>query len=214
MVEDSSRGNRPPTYDFLLREAQRTNAGHQETAERLCAAALWHVKRLQELMALPQAALLRQDFLVARLKAVQGSEGAEARFAEAAACDDEQHAQRLYLSVAAEMEELVAAIDNAREYQARLNDAIQMVQGAYTLLADEPGEMPSQGAQAQQSNEAHGALQQPAEETSQNPQTMGQTLVGCLERLAMAHEVQQPGLLDEAYTMLDALSRGEALQVH
>lgn len=213
MVENATKDKRPPSYDALLREAQRTQAGYQETAQRLCAAALWHVKRLQELMALPQAALLRQDFLVARLKAVHGSQGVEARFAEAAACEDEQHAQRLYLAVAAEMEELVIAIDNAKEYQARLNDALQLVQGAYALLADEPGEGPVQGEQAHQP-EADGTMQQVAETTHPHPKNLSQNLSGCLERLATAHEVQQPGLLDEAYAMLAALSRGEALQPH
>lgn len=193
-----------------MREASRTSAGSRETVGQLCTAALWHVQRLQALMAMPQAGLLRRDYLLARLKAVQGSEGVEARFAQAAQCDDEQQAQRLYLSVAAEMEELVAAIDNAREYQARLDDALELVQGSYALLAEEAAEAASQGVDDAQQPQGEQQAQQDIEEQEPNPDL--DALGGCLERLAMAHEVQQPALLDEAHAMLQTLSRGEFAQ--
>jgi hypothetical protein len=194
-----------------MREMQRDQATVQETAGRLCAAALWHVQRLQALMAMPQAGLLRQDHLLARLKAVQGSEGVEARFAQAAACDDEQQAQRLYLSVAAEMEELIAAIDNAKEYQARLDDAVELVQGAYTLLAQEQGDtaLSPPDTAAQQAPTVGGA-----ERAAGSSRPTLEILEGCLERLAMAHEVQQPALLDEAFVMLQALGQGGSAQSH
>jgi hypothetical protein len=193
-----------------MREMQQGHASLAETVGRLCAAALWHVQRLRELMALPQAGLLRQDHLLARLKAVQGSEGVEARFAQAAACDDEQQAQRLYLSVAAEMEELIAAIDNAKEYQARLDDALELVQGAYTLLAQEQDDTPSPPDTAAQQAANEGDAKRAA--GSSRPTL--EILEGCLERLAMAHEVQQPALLNEAFVMLQNLGQGGTAQSH
>jgi hypothetical protein len=210
MAHDARRERKPAAFTTLMREMQRGQATVQETAGRLCTAALWHVQRLQELMALPQAGLLRQDHLLARLKAVQGSEGVEARFAQAAACDDEQQAQRLYLSVAAEMEELVDAIDNAKEYHARLDDAVELVQGAYTLLAQEQDDTLSPAdAEAQQA-----AMAGDAEHAAGSSKPSLEILGGCLERLAMAHEVQQPALLDEAFVMLQTLGQGGAAQSH
>ena len=212
MTDDARREERPPSYAAIMHEATSSDAGARETIMLLCAAALWHVQRLQALMAMPQAGLLRRDYLLARLKAVQGSEGVEARFAQAAQCDDEQQAQRLYLSVAAEMEELVAAIDNAREYQARLDDALELVQGAYALLAEEAAEAAPQGADdVQQSQEQQVKLQH-AEKQQPTPDLVA--LGGCLERLAMAHEVQQPALLDEAFVMLQTLGQGGSAQSH
>ena len=210
MREKEHRQSKPPAFSALMREAQRINANPEETAGRLCVAALWHVQQLQALMAMPQAKLLRPGYLLARLKAVQGSEGVEARFAQAAACDDELQAQRLYLSVAAEMEELIAAIDNAKEYQARLDDAVELVQGAYTLLAQEQDDALSPPDTAAQQTPTEGG----AERAAGSSRPTLEILEGCLERLAMAHEVQQPALLDEAFVMLQTLGQGGSAQSH
>lgn len=169
-------------YQAISQEARVMGASPVEIVRLLYAGAIERLMRAQMLMKTPYAVLFRQDALLARLAALQGSEGVEARFEEADKTENPDEAQKMFLDIAKEVEDLATGVKRAREYQKAILGAMQIIEGLRgSLVFDDDNPIAPK---------------------------LESLYLFCLDKASQAHEEQKPEVLDEVLLVLRTLREG------